>query len=123
MLNLFAATGRRNYAKSARFYVQQMKELELTHPWLYRQFMNGHFAVKRSNNIWAGIWSDLSNSIEQSLMRSISVIAGVTRDRGVTESVRIKWILSMSSTASVLNSMMEMTGTLTEGTPSQLLQI
>ena len=62
MLNLFAATGRRNYAKSARLYVQQMNELESTHPWLYRQFMNGHFAIKRSNNIWAGIWSDLSIS-------------------------------------------------------------
>ena len=113
MLNLFAATGRRNYAKSARLYVQQMNELEYTHPWLYKQFMMGHFSVKRSNNLWAGIWSDLT--IEQTLMRCIHILAGLTRGRGVTESVRNKWVLSMSCTALVLSDMMELTNTQTEG--------
>ena len=32
MLNLFAATGHINYAKSARLYIQQMRELQETHP-------------------------------------------------------------------------------------------
>ena len=38
MLNLFASTGHINYAKSARFYIQQMKSLQEDHPWLFEQF-------------------------------------------------------------------------------------
>ncbi len=38
MLNLFAATGHFNYAKSARMYLQLMLELPAGHPWLYEQF-------------------------------------------------------------------------------------
>ena len=37
MINLFAATGHLNYAKSARLHLQQMLELETTHPWVYIQ--------------------------------------------------------------------------------------
>ena len=35
MLNLFAATGHINYAKSARLYLQTMQCLQFDHPWLY----------------------------------------------------------------------------------------
>ena len=41
MLNLFAATGHNNYAKSGRLYLQVMLELPLTHPWLYDKFVMG----------------------------------------------------------------------------------
>ena len=66
MLNLFASTGHINYAKSARFYIQQMKSLQEDHPWLFEQFTKEEHAVKRSNHSWAGLWSDLV--IEQALM-------------------------------------------------------
>ena len=36
LLNLFAATGHIHYAKSARLYVQEMRKLPSTHPWLTR---------------------------------------------------------------------------------------
>ena len=45
MLNLFAGSGHLNYAKSARFYVQQMMSLSEKHPWLHEQFENGKHAV------------------------------------------------------------------------------
>ena len=48
MLNLFAATGHTNYAKSARLYVQQMRKLPQTHHWLYEQFMSGHHTFHRT---------------------------------------------------------------------------
>ena len=35
MIDLFAATGHGNYAKSARVHLQQMLELETTYPWVY----------------------------------------------------------------------------------------
>ena len=46
MLNVFAATGHTNYAKSARLYLQQMCKLPNTHPEVYDQFKRGHFTVK-----------------------------------------------------------------------------
>ena len=39
MLNVFAATGHFNYAKSARFYLQMMLELPSSHPWLYITYL------------------------------------------------------------------------------------
>ena len=38
MLNLFAATGHINYAKSARVFLQKMAELETGYPWLTNSF-------------------------------------------------------------------------------------
>ena len=38
MLNLFAAAGRVNYAKSARLYLQSMDALPEQHPWLHQCF-------------------------------------------------------------------------------------
>ena len=37
MINLFAATGHINYAKSSRFYLQLMMDLHSTHPWLHKK--------------------------------------------------------------------------------------
>ena len=59
MLNLFAASGHINYAKSARLYVQQMRALHETHPWLHHSFTNGTHTIRRSARNWAGLWSDL----------------------------------------------------------------
>ena len=69
MLNLFAATGHINYAKSARIYLQKMRKVPETHPWLCAQFINGHHTVQRTNKNWSSIWTALA--IEQTLMHSI----------------------------------------------------
>ena len=34
MLNVFAASGHHNYAKSGRLYLQMMQDLPLTNPWI-----------------------------------------------------------------------------------------
>lgn len=108
MLNIFAAAGHINYAKSARLYVQQMQSLSSTHPWLHKLFMNGKHAVRRSNRYWSGLWSDLV--IEQTLMRTVKSRGGLTRGRGMTEGVRHLWVLSMSCCASVHHAMTDLTG-------------
>ena len=80
MLNLFAATGHINYAKSARLYLQLMLELPTNHPWLYNCFAEqGFHTVRRSNRFWAGIWTDLT--IEQVMMTSLKSRGGLTRGR------------------------------------------
>ena len=104
MLNLFAATGHINYAKSARLYLQLMRDLPTGHPWLYDCFIEqGFHTVRRSSRYWAGLWTDLI--IELVLMRSIRSRGGLTRGRGVTESVRLQWIYSMHKCAGVHDAM------------------
>lgn len=47
MLNLFAATGHINYAKSSRLYLQLMRELKTDYPWLYHCFTEQGFHTVR----------------------------------------------------------------------------
>ena len=110
MINLFAATGHIHYAKSARLYLQMMLELPNDHPWLYKCFTEqGFHAVRRSNRHWAGLWTDLI--IEQVMMRSIKSRGGLTRGRGITETVRLQWIYSMHRCAGIHDAMTTLTNT------------
>ena len=60
MLNIFAATGHMYYAKSAPYYFQQMVELEIGSPCVYRNFIeNRYHNIQRTNTFWEGPWSDL----------------------------------------------------------------
>ena len=112
MLNLFASTGHYNYAKSARLYIQQMRSLEKEYPWLSEKFLEGDHAVKRSSGTWNGLWSDLV--IEQTMMRSIKSRGGLTTGRGMTESVRHMWVLSLNYSAAIHDAMTELTGVSTK---------
>ena len=108
MLNLFAATGHINYAKSARLYLQQMIELPHKHPWLHKCFQDhGLHVVRRTSRFWAGLWTDLT--IEQVMMRSVKSRGGLTRGRGVTETVLLQWIYSMHKCAAVHDAMTSLT--------------
>ena len=108
MLNLFAASGHINYAKSARLYVKNMQKLHVEYPWVYRNFaVNEYHAVRRSDRYWSGLWTDLI--IEQVMKRSLKTSGGITRGRGITESVRQLWIGSMHRTASVHDVMSNLT--------------
>jgi len=52
----------------------------------YQKFTEeGFFTVRRSDKLWAGVWSDMT--IEQVLMRSMKTNGGLTRGRGLTDSV------------------------------------
>nr|CAI5830022.1 unnamed protein product [Callosobruchus analis] len=93
MLPFFHAAG--NYTSSARFYVQDMRQLYTKMNVLeYRKFTsNCYLTIRRSCKQWFGIWSDMP--IEQTLMRSMKSTGGLTRGRGITDSVLSKWILGM----------------------------
>ena len=107
MLPLFAATGHANYAKSARVYVQQMRELSTTHPWLHDQFMAGLVNPRRSDRVWAALSTDLV--IEQTMMKDGKTPGGLTRGRGMTESVRSTWIGSVAECTSIHTAMSHVT--------------
>ena len=90
MLGLFAATGHNNYAKSAHLYVQQLSNLSQSHPQLYVQFINGHHTVRRSDRLWAGLSPDFV--IEQTMMKPLKSRGGLTRGRGMHETIRQTWL-------------------------------
>ena len=108
-LNLFAATGQIHYAKSARLYLQEMQKLVTSHPWLYSKLIeDGFHTVRRSPRQWSGLWTDLI--IEYVLMRSLKSRGGLTRGRGMTESVRHQWVYTMHVCATVHDAMSTLTG-------------
>ena len=109
MLNLFAATGHSNYAKSTRMYLQQMNVLHESHPEVHKLFMEGKHTVSRTHNNFVAVWTDLA--IEQLYMRSIKSRGGLTQGRGVTENMRTLWVASAHSCGEVHYAFSESTGT------------
>ena len=110
MLNLYVATGHINYAKSVRLYLQMTINLKHDYPWLHVQFAEiGYHSVWRTSKHWAGLWRDLV--IEQIMMRSVKSIGGLTRGRGMIQSVRDLWVSTLHSYGVVEQSMREITGT------------
>ena len=108
MLPLFASTGHHNYAKCARLYLQMMRQLPDEFPWLNDKFVREKVhSVFRTDQHWAGIWSDLA--IEQILMRSLKSRDGLTRGRGMTESVRHQWVHTSHQSATIHNAMTKVT--------------
>lgn len=101
MLPYFHAAGHFLYAKSAHLYLQDMLTLEeKMNPFEFNQFTKeGSFTIRRSDKFWSGIWSDMT--IEQTLMKSMKVIGGLTHGRGFSDSVLTKWTAGMTSLQNV----------------------
>ena len=115
LLNLFAAANHLHYAKSARLYVQKMRKLPETHPWLYARFAtDGLHAVRRSAKFWGGLSTDLI--IEQVVMRRLKSRGGLTHGRGLSESVRWQWVHTMDHCSAVLDAVASVTNRRRDGT-------
>ena len=109
MLPFFAASGHNLYAKSAHIYLTNMYDLPTTNNQLYQHFMKGLHVIRRSDRFWAGLSTDLV--IEQSFMRSLKSVGGLTRGRGLTEIQRSIWTLSRPSTSELNAAMQKLCGT------------
>ena len=108
MLILFAATGHTNYAKSARLYLQMMRDLPSNYPDIYKKFTDDQcHTVRKSDRFWAGLWTNVV--IEQSMMLVLKSWGGLTRGHGMTDLVITIWIHSMHACASIHNVMTELT--------------
>ena len=107
MLPYFAASGHNLYTKSGRLYLQQMQQLKKTNKEVFQDFLDGHHTIRRSDRLWAGLSADLV--IEQALMRSIKTSGGLTRGRGIGETQRTVWLLSMPSCVQVINAVQTLT--------------
>ncbi|CAC5414182.1 unnamed protein product [Mytilus coruscus] len=106
MLPFFAASGHNLYTKTAYVYLMTMQSLDEDHPDVYASFINGNHVIRRSNRYWAGISSDLF--IEQVLMRGMNTASGLTRGRGMTESQRSLWLMSMPACPEINQAMQDL---------------
>ncbi|KAK7111484.1 hypothetical protein V1264_011106 [Littorina saxatilis] len=107
MLPYLAAAGHSLYAKSVHIYLQDMQQLKEHHPSVFHEFTHGYHVLRRSDRYWAGLSTDLV--IEQVLMRSVKSAGGLTRGRGMGDSQRTQWLLSMPACAEMNNAMQEVT--------------
>ena len=78
-------------------YLQNMQNLQETHPEVYRNF-GGYHVIRRSDRYWVGLSAD--KVIEQVLMRSLKTTGGLTRGSGMTESQCLVWLFSTPACAS-----------------------
>ena len=105
MLPYLAAAGHCLYAKSVYLYLQKMTDLKMKHPDVYNQFQHGYHVIRRSDRYWAGMSSDLV--IEQTLMKSVKSTGGLTRGRGMGETQRTQWLLSLPACSEVNRAMQD----------------
>ena len=107
LLSFFAVSGHRFYLKSVHIYLQDMAKLLEQHPEIHQHFKEGLHAIRRSHRCWSGLSTDLA--IEQCLMRSLKTTGRLTRGRGLSESQRPLWGLSMLACAEINSSMQQHT--------------
>lgn len=108
IIPFFHASGHLLYAKSCHLYLQDMFNLEssMKKEEFEKYVHEGYFTIRRTDSFWAEVWSDMT--IE--LMRSMKCSGGLTRGRGITDSVRSKWILGTTATLNVCTSLEEFVG-------------
>ncbi|GFS25695.1 hypothetical protein ElyMa_007033300 [Elysia marginata] len=86
MLPYLTASGHSLYAKSMYIYLQQMQTLQEQHPEVSSDFSTVHHVLRRNYHFWAGLSPDLV--IEQTLMRSVKSIGGLSHGRDTGDSQR-----------------------------------
>ena len=59
MLPFLSSVGHNNYTKSLMIFLAKMAALPESHPHVHRAFENGLHVVRRTDNFWAGIFTDL----------------------------------------------------------------
>ncbi|KAJ8885915.1 hypothetical protein PR048_012121 [Dryococelus australis] len=70
MLPYLHAAGHIHYAKSSHLYVQQMEEVPFQMPphEYYKFPSEGFFIVRKKNEFWGGVWTDLGRGITESTL-------------------------------------------------------
>lgn len=83
------------YAKSSQLCLQDMDSLHVNMPRNeFEKFTaEGYFTCRSSGKYWCGVWSEMTT--EQTLMKNMNSIGGITHGRGFTESVLNKWVFGL----------------------------
>ena len=69
-----------NYARWLPVHIADMLNLIKTHPVIYHEFMNGHFAVQKTSNIFSAIAIDQCHEQMNKLVKGEGGAVGLTED-------------------------------------------
>ena len=90
MLPWFAHYGHTNYIRWATVYVTYVNLLDVSHPYVHRQFMDGNFVVKSTHKTFNQIGTDLALEQVNEVGKVAGGLVGITR----LDSARDKWCLT-----------------------------
>ncbi len=107
ILPMFAAFNRTNYLRWCSLYLEDMQSLEEKAPDVYRHFVSGNFAVKRTPGRFKSVPADqcLEQTINRSQKSSSGVIGSTKRKQFVAQ-----WELIYHETLDVVNLHREVCG-------------
>ena len=105
MIPVFHASKHLPYAKSARRYLDTMRDLPTIMPEdQYKTYVKeGYFTIRWSHRFWSGIFTD--QTIEQVLMRSLKAPGGLAHGRGITDSTQAKFVHAIPKCIPICNSL------------------
>ena len=110
MIPFFHASNHFKYAKSARRYLDTMRELKKFMP--ENQYItytqSGYFTIRRSDRFWSGIFSD--QTIEQFLMRNLKAPGGCAHGRGLSGSTHAKFVHAIPKCVPICNALEDFCG-------------
>ena len=111
MIPHFNAAGHLAYVKYSHLYLQQMSQLEtkMTPSELERFTSKGNFTIRRSDKMWAGVWTDIT--LEQVLMPTMKTAGGLTHGWGLTDSALNRWVQDMLGRAELIHDFEKFCGT------------
>ncbi|GFO36677.1 endoglucanase [Plakobranchus ocellatus] len=95
------------WAETRRGRIEYAQDLHAADA-VYHQQCNINSRTERIIRFWAELSTDLV--IEQTLMRSMKSVGGLTRGRGMGDSQRPQWLLSRPACADMNSAMQEVTG-------------
>ena len=76
----------------------------------FEKYINqGYFTIRRTNKFWAGVWTDMT--IEQVLMKMMKVQGGLTRGRGITDTVLVYFICALPPCITIMEALKNLSGT------------
>ena len=92
MVPYFFAMDRHNYSRWLPVYLSDTKQLEMKHPRVHQEFMNGNHVVSRSSNPFSQVSTDMA--LEQSInadSKAKGGIVGISQRPGVLQ----RWFLTV----------------------------
>lgn len=97
MIPFFHASGHFSYAKACQLYLNDMANLKnkMTVDEYAKFIDQSNFTIRRTDQFWCGNFTDMT--IEQTLMRSMKTIGGLTHGRGITDATLTKWVQGLPS--------------------------
>ena len=99
MLKCFFAYDKTNYSRHFTYYWASQQNLQSSHPGIYEEFLNGHFAVKRTPGKFNMLPSE--RVIEQTInkeQKGAGGIIGISTSSGAVQ----RWIFSSHTIAEIL---------------------